>query len=330
MEYILGVDQGGTKTMAAIADREGNILSCGYGRGRVFDPAEGLQSSLDAIRETYRDAVTRAGISFDEINMLYAGLTGADWPHEYAELGNALHKMTGLRNIRLFNDCVIAMRSGTEKSFGAAVCAGTGLNVCIKSPEGKEFIYGYFIHDKYQGGTAIGERAVTAVIESSIGLEPPTALTEVLMCTFDTDSAEELLFKKVNGQLGDQSKYLVPAVLQKANEGDLVAGKIVREMAEKWAKYVVEGLKRFDMLQLETEIVFAGSVLKAKSETLREMMKAAILEAAPKARIVDSYYEPVVGAILLALDDLYREGIPETVKQNVKRTCGIHNLIRTV
>lgn len=330
MDYILGIDQGGTKTTAVIADYKGNIISCGSGKGRVFDSAEGVKSSLDAIQEAYMSAIESTDISINQIVMIYAGLTGVDWPHEYSELRKALKNLFEIKNIKIVNDCIIAMRSGTEKPFGAAICAGTGLNVCIKSPDGKDFIYGYYIHDSYQGGSAIGDRAVKAVIDASIGLEPATTLTEVVMEAFKLSNVEELLFKNVNGQLGNKSKFLVPQVFDKANEGDYVAIKIIEEMATQWALYVVEGLRRFNMLNLDTEVVFAGSVLKAKSQILRDRLKRDILESASKVKIIDANYEPVVGAILMALDDLYCEGISEVIKQNLDRTCRKYNLIRYV
>lgn len=61
MRYILGIDQGGTKT-AAIMNKEGVICGIGYASGAYF-PVQGIGHAVRMMEQAINQAMEQAGIS---------------------------------------------------------------------------------------------------------------------------------------------------------------------------------------------------------------------------------------------------------------------------
>jgi hypothetical protein len=81
------------------------------------------------------------------------------------------------------------------------------------------------------------------------------------------------------------------------------------------------------MLNQEVEVVLSGSVFKGAGPLLVDVLTAHIHMAAPKARLVNACYEPVVGAALLGLEALNIQ-INGSVKENIEKTAHQLELIR--
>ena len=89
VKYVLGLDQGGSKTHAVVADMEGNILGIGCGAGACHSVI-GLEAAAAAIYDASMQAISAAGIAVEQIDVVGAGLTGVDWPHETQLLTSAV------------------------------------------------------------------------------------------------------------------------------------------------------------------------------------------------------------------------------------------------
>lgn len=328
MGYIIGLDQGGSKTIAAVADCRGNILGSGNSNGACH-ASTGMKYAMGRVDEAFKRALKAASIRPEEVDMIAAGMTGADWPYEYALLKSALIETTGVKKVKVVNDCIIAMRGGTCKTYGAVICAGTGLNIAVKSADGREHIFGYYINRNTQGGEALGTKAIEAVFDAEAGIVPSTALTELILDYFSISNVDKLLFKFVNGKLPAKTKDLVPLLFQAADIEDAVALDIIKEFGCNIARYTVAGLRRFDMLQTDIDIVISGGIFKARNPVLKETLNYEIHKDAEKARIINALYEPVAGAVLIALDDLYGSSLPDDITGNVLSSSRRLNLIRT-
>jgi hypothetical protein len=81
-----------------------------------------------------------------------------------------------------------------------------------------------------------------------------------------------------------------------------LAANIIEALGAGYAELAAAGLKRCGMCDLDVNIVLSGSIFKARGSLLVEAIKEKVLPAAPRARLVNARYEPVVGAILLGLE----------------------------
>jgi N-acetylglucosamine kinase-like BadF-type ATPase len=327
MKYILGVDQGHTETRAAVCDINGNISGIGRAFGACHS-VHGVARAMDAIQTAIQAALVQAGIQAADVAALFCGLTGADWPDEYELLHKSVLGLGLCEYVRIKNDTIVALRGGTSAPYGAIVIAGTGSNCAIRSPAGEDFIY-HFYHDyNLQGGIALGRQALNAIYRAETGREPATLLKGWVLDMFRMASVNDLLRADAERRLGkDNVKHIAPLVFQAACEGDWVASQILRVFGEGLAELVTAGLKRFDMTALDVEVVLSGNIFKGRGSLLQEVMLASIHMVAPRARLVNARYEPVVGALLLGLEETGVD-IDERARQNIEKTSQQLGLIR--
>ena len=138
-----------------------------------------------------------------------------------------------------------------------------------------------------------------------------------------------MLFKRVNKQLPHEKVLRLPEVLEQVvlKTADPVAIDVLCTFGRDIARYVTAGLKRFNMENDAVEVVLSGSVFKCRAKELQDTVRSEILAVAPHAEIVESIYEPIVGAILLALDDV---GVSENIEvlENIHKSAENKKLFR--
>lgn len=91
-------------------------------------------------------------------------------------------------------------------------------------------------------------------------------------------------------------------LLDEAGLGDMVARRIVQAHGTALGEYALAAARKVGIERSPFTLVLAGGVLRHPDRLLRDSLVARVREAAPGARPVDSPYEPVVGALLLALE----------------------------
>lgn len=308
MKYIIGLDQGGTKTVAVVSDLQGHLLSAGYADGSLHS-SNGMAHSMERATEAIGEALKRANAESADVLCLHSGMTGADFPYEYELLREALIAATGIPDVRVENDCIIAYRAGTSSATGAVLCIGTGTNAAVVRQGAPPFVYGYHIRDEDSGGEALGNLALRAALDSEVGLERATDLKRLILGRYGLDNTDELMEGWIQGKLGSR-KHLVPLIFEAAEAGDEVAVRLIVEFGTRNAKYVTAGLRHYGVPAQEAEIVLSGSLFKARSPLLRTTVEEELKRHFPSVRIIHSVYEPVVGAALLALDRLNGEQYP--------------------
>ncbi len=327
MKYVIGVDQGSSKTVAVVSDCMGNILGFGSSKGACY-VSTGMEYAMNKVSEACQIALNQAGLDRVEVDYFVGGLTGADWPHEYNLLENAIHRVLGIKNVVVYNDCIIAMRGGTNKKSGAVICAGSGLNSAIIAPDGTEYIYGYYIEEGDSGGSALGKKAIGAVYAAETGIGSQTFLTELVLDYLHFSSVNDLLFKVTSKEFSLDVKALTPLLFRAADREDKVAVKIIEDFGTSISRYVTAGLKRFHMLDETVDVVLSGGIFKDKNLILLNTVSRAIKEKATRAKIINAKYEPVIGAALMALDKINDDGTTCEIEKNIRVSSSKFALIR--
>ena len=89
MSIIVGIDQGSSHTWAAASDLQGNILSVGmsFGACHAFD---GIEKAMQAVNLSCEAALQLASIPRTKIQLIYSGMTGADWQDEFTLLHDSI------------------------------------------------------------------------------------------------------------------------------------------------------------------------------------------------------------------------------------------------
>lgn len=326
MKYVLGIDQGASKTHAVVSDGFGRILGMGKSYGACHS-SSGLDYAVRAVLEASDMALRQGGLKRDDIHTITGGLTGIDWDDESELLGNAVKAYFPEANIQIVNDCLIAMKGGTQSDCCAILCAGSGLNCAVQN--GKDcFVYGFYIPDEYQGGAALGKKTVQAVFDAHMGIVPKTMLTEMLLEYFREPSVDGLLYRRVKGKIKDTDYLYLPILLEKAALcKDKTAADIWKDYGRAIVVYLTARMKMMGSLDKTADIILSGSIFKCKFEAFKNTVKEEIWKAAPKANIIEAKYEPVIGAVLMALQEM-NGGLGLTVYENLEQSAKKFPIVR--
>lgn len=328
MDLVLGIDQGGTKTTAVLMDESGRILGSGKSAGAYF-PDVGIGRSTEAMRAAAEEAMAGTGAAMSSLTAIEVGMTGIDWPGQKEKLEEAVCDAFGVTRAEVVNDCVIAMYGGTLKPYGAVVCAGTGMNIAARNPEGKSVILGFYIDDADQGGGALAVRAMRKVFDAELGLCEPTKLRALFLDHFRKRTVDELLYSYIEDpDTPAEARRLVPRIVGLASGGDEVTRRLLEQMARETGAYLHCALKKAGMERLPADVVLTGSVFKGSGNLLTEALAEYIRADCPAAEVINARYEPVVGAAIMGL--LRKSAVTPAVRKNIEKTAAAARLIRPV
>ena len=297
---ILGLDAGNTKTIALVAREDGTILGAGRaGCGDIYGlPAA---EALANVERAIADALSQAGGRREALAAAACSMAGADWPEDYAYLRAALERLGLSCPLRIVNDALGALRAGAADGTGVAVVCGTGAAIGARAPDGRAW---HMSHWGETGGAGhLGAKALRAVYRAALAIGPPTALAAPVLAAFGEPDVERLLHRCTAREAAPMDPArLARVLLDVAAAGDPTAAHLVREHGASLGDYALAAARMVDLLAQPFSLVLAGGVFRHPSPLLAEALTARVLEQAPGARATAGRFEPVVGAVLLALD----------------------------
>ncbi len=299
--YLLGVDAGRTKTVAMVADNEGNIVGFGRDGRSESSPMDG-EKVVGFIVSATDQALDMARLDLDDISTSVFGLTGVDWP-DVAMERRAMLIAEGFGGIVIVkNDTMLGWRAAlSEWPYGVVVAAGTGANAGGIGPDGTEWLYGAYARGG--GAFTMSQDALSAVFRSHDGRGRFTVLTERVIRALGYEGVDQLLRADTHATLIRSDLYaLCPVVFEAAVEGDVVAIDIVERQGELLGEYAAGVVRRFGMEELEFDVVIAGSVFRGVGPSLIDSISRVVAEVAPRAHLIRPRFEPVIGAVLYAYD----------------------------
>ena len=321
MRYVLGIDHGGSKTHAVIADQEGRLLGMGKSYGACHSSTS-LDYAVQAVVQAADQALSECGLQKEDVTAVLGGLTGIDWDYEAELLENEIRKYFPRADVKIVNDCIIAMRAATRKQQCGILCAGSGLNCAVQNGEDC-FVYGFYIPDEYQGGWSLGKKAVQAVFDAHMGLLEKTELTPRLLEHFQAQSVDELLYMQVMGKIKSSDYLNLPIILEEAAcRGDRTAGNIWIQYGKRIVVYLEARMRKMGILECDTDIVLSGSIFKCKFQGFQDAVEREILKKMPGANVIAAEYEPVIGAVLMGLKRMNRVlagGIYRNIEEGAAR-----------
>jgi len=322
---FLGVDAGGTKTHCLVADGSGGIA--GFGRGGCGSyEGVGVAAARDTIRNTIHEALHGARAELRDVAAVGLGIAGADLPQDYEMLSREIFDPL-LKPIPylLRNDSFAALRGGTRDGFGVVVNCGTGVIAAGRNRAGQEVRVGGlgpFFGDK-TSGPDIAHEGLIAVFRADDCTEHPTILTEMYLEITGAASVRDLVVKVYNGKLDVKALPGTKMVFEAATRGDAVAQRIIAEAGRELGRMGAAVVRKLTMHRDSFDVVMAGSVFKGQNPLLVDEMRTEIHRVAPLARLVKPLFEPVVGALLFALE-LGRVSIGDEVYANLEKTLPSH------
>lgn len=317
--YVLGVDAGGTKTLALVADAEGLVLGMGRAGGGNFQ-SSGVRGAGESINNAISLALSQARVDRSQVSMACYGIAGADRKKDFRTIKGLLMEITPTRRFILVNDTVIALRAGTPDGVGIGLIAGTGNNAIGMNRKGRIAKVGGLGRPLGDFGSAsdIGEYALFSAMRGHDGRGRPTILYKKicrLLGLKRLEDAIEFLFYDNIAQGGSSQPSslgwsdfggLAFLVFEAAGEGDRVAQEILKKAGREIARAASAVMKKLFRPDEDVPIVMGGSVFqKGNHPALVRSLRASLPKSFRRIRMITLDFEPVLGAVFFCLDRLH-------------------------
>ena len=226
----------------------------------------------------------------------------------------------GLRApLEAVNDTIVGLLAGASEGWGVAVVAGSSCNCRGWDRSRREGrVIGHSWMGEAAGASELVTKAIQAVAHAWTRRGPATRLSQAFIAEVGATSVEDLL-EGLSLEYYHLGAATAPLVFQVAAEGDPVAQALIR-----WAGCELGDLACGVIRQLgfeaETfEVVLVGSLYDG-SPALVEAMRETIHAVAPGARLVRLSAPPVVGGVLLGMEEAGVDPAPlrETLIQSTR------------
>jgi N-acetylglucosamine kinase-like BadF-type ATPase len=296
MDYILGVDGGGTKTLALLGDLDGNVLARG-----ISGPSNASAVGFDAACSALENAIHMSRANFPgEIRALCLGLAGAGRKNDAEPFQNWATQKFPKAMVSVISDAEILLMAGAPAGPALAMICGTGSIVYGRTVTG-ELIraggWGYILGDEGSGYT-IGSAALRAVMQAHDGRGPQTLLSELVLARYDLHAPPELIHAIYGAESPRAAVASLTALVeQAAAQGDVVAITILKEAAGELARTVAAVHSKLGTSVVPLMIT-GGTILYGKY--LKPAFHRACQSQGLEFTVIHDVAEPAEGALKLA------------------------------
>jgi N-acetylglucosamine kinase-like BadF-type ATPase len=303
MRYFLGIDVGASKTHALIADEKAQALGFGFSGPGNWEVV-GYNGLTQVLLEAYDQALRMAGLSLDQVAGAGLGIGGYDWPSERQGHLDAVYA-TGLNcPLEIVNDATLGILAGASEGWGVSLVAGSGCNARGWSKDHKRqgrAIGGCPLWSgEYAGGLDIVTRAMRAVAFEWLKRGPATSLTQGFLEHTGAHEIDELI-EGVYLERFPFDSAMVLKVFEIARNGDLQAQEVMKWAGHELGEIVVGVINQLEIQKEQFEVVLIGS-LHGCSPILDKTLQKTVLDTAPQAQFVRLAVPPVVGGVLLGME----------------------------
>lgn len=224
MNYLVGVDGGGTGCRAVVCDRTGKQLGMGE------SGAANIMTNFDVAQD---NIISACAAAFQDANLpvsllpqadAYLGLAGAN-SGNYSE---RTAQNLPFRNCIIENDAVTWLQGAIGSADGAVAIIGTG-SVFIYRVKGEVKTvggWGYMVGD-LGSGSRLGRALLQEALLTYDGIHDGSDLTAEVLAQFDNDPNDivEYAHKAQPGEFGT----FAPLIFEYAKQRDPIAQTILRK-----------------------------------------------------------------------------------------------------
>lgn len=298
---VIGIDGGGSKTHAIVADEQGKTIGETVGPASAVRPGA-AETSANVIAEVVRDALASCDMTHVTPRALCVGVAGAGREAERQELWQALVSRDLASELVIHSDFSVALDDAFGDGPGVLVISGTGSVAFGRGPTGATARCGGWgpVCGDEGSGAWIGRRALSVVTAAADGREPETALTGAILTAAQVNETQDLIGWAASATPA-QLATLAPVVLSVAESGDLRANALVSLAVEELVLHA-RALARqlFVDERAALPLALSGGML-GRGSTLRKRLEYRLKSAVPGAQIRTEPVVPARGAVRAAL-----------------------------
>ena len=222
MNFVLGIDGGGTSCRAALATADGIVV------GRAKSGAANIRTDLTGARTNIVDAARQAFVAAGQDPELVPqtpailGLAGAN----VGTYRQQLEAILPFSQSRVETDAEIALEGAVGSGDGAMAILGTGTAYMARKNGKSRAIGGWGFQVGDQGsGARIGRDLLEQTLLAHDGIRDASPLTQAMLAIF-RNNPEDVVEFTTNAKPGDFGGF-APKVFDHAEKGDAVANWIL-------------------------------------------------------------------------------------------------------
>lgn len=302
---LLGVDAGGTKTVAWLARDQAGGEPHVIGRGRAggANPqAVGLDAATGQLDAAVAEAFLHAGTKRQPVAVAVVAVAGSDRPQTRAALEQWSEQRRVAERFHVVHDALPVLAAGTSDGWGVALVAGTGSFVFGQDASGNRARVGGwgFLFGDEGSAYAIALAGLRAASHAADGRAAPTLLLELFQEHLGLARAEQLIeaiYPRAHQAAWIAS--LAPVVTRAAEQGDERAEQILRSAAAELAQMVATVARKLQLPDGGFPLAMAGGLL-AGCDLLRKLLPGALAGAGCRPARIALVTEPVRGTLRIA------------------------------
>lgn len=302
---FLGVDGGGTKTVALLADADGHIVSAGRAGCSNYQSI-GERAAGRELRAAIDGALEGAKIPLVDVASAGFGIAGADREQEMAIVEQMVASVAPVERRFVENDALLVLRAATKEAVGVGLVAGTGTNCVGRDRYGRRFQVGGMGPISGDVGYAedLAMRAVGAAWMASDGRTAPSTLSRAVPDALSVSRVEDIPQLLVRGELPEVLvRRVVERLFAEARAGDGAAQRILEDTGERLGSAAAAVMRGLVLRGSNAVVVLGGAMFQAEGhELLTEATRRRIRSTVNEAHVIVLEVQPVIGAVLFARD----------------------------
>jgi N-acetylmuramic acid 6-phosphate etherase len=305
-ELVLGIDGGGSKTLAWLASRASSRLNAvapvGRGLAGPSNPrAAGFDTAFQNIEAAIESAFADGAIPRGTVSAICLCLAGAGRLEEQQRITDWARSRGIAARVRVASDAEPILAAGTLNRCGIALISGTGSLAWGRNAAGvtaRSGGWGYLLGDE-GSGYAIALDGLCAAGQCVDERGPATSLVAAFCQRLGATVPQELMTRIYRPEMTrEHLAALADVVFQEAPQ-DAVAREIIDAAALELADMVASLAKRLTLKADAYALAMSGGALLNQPQMReRVLMFLRMAEMSPKT--VELVPDPVRGAVLLA------------------------------
>lgn len=312
--YVLGIDGGGTRSRALLADLNESTLAQ-HESGASNPNVVGFDTAADNLAQAIRECCTQAACDLSRLGVIVLGLAGMGRQADRETLRQAValrlfDSESQAMPIIVESDARIALEGAFSGNPGIILIGGTGSIVMGKTHRGEILRvggWGRLLGDE-GSGFSIGREALVSVTHDIDNRSYAGGLRKLLSQRLHWNSRDDIVEAVYRDNFDLAS--LAPIVMEAAQANDLVAQKILDQAANLLVEQCSALVRQMGVSVKMGLVLFGGLVQEDTIYAKTVQMK--LLKTLPQVEVRPPLRSAVEGAVIMGIQKLKgRSPIPQ-------------------
>jgi len=301
MNYYLGIDGGGTKTLFNLADQNGEIVGTHACDGSSYKQY-GIDNVVNKLYDNALQCIAKSGVKLIDLSGICFGLScfGESVDGDRM-LSSALEKQFSNIPVIIVNDSEVGWAGSLAMQPGINIVSGTGSIAFGKDANGNSARCGGWNEFFSDEGSCywLGHKTMELFSKQSDGRLPKGALYDIITEAFELkeDFAFIDIMEKDYIPYREKVASMQVFLMQAALKGDESAKEMYIQAADELAQ-IVSGVARRLELSKPFPVSYSGGLFKAGDLILNPFTKNI---TSLGGQLQEPLFSPVYGAVLLAM-----------------------------